>query len=112
VISTDKRPLREEADRLVASGGLGGGVEAEGEGERVVAGAARVRPGAGRGEGEEVLEEVVLRAAGLLLARHGRRPARVGDTWQLRVARDKREAAATARKCGVAGRGGCVWRRL
>ena len=59
--------------------GLGGGVEAEGEGEGVVpAGTcARVSPGSGGGcggEGEEVLEEVVLRASGRQrLPRHGRR---------------------------------------
>jgi hypothetical protein len=63
------RSIREEAHQLSASGG----VEAEGEGERVVAAGARVPPGAGRGEGEEVLEEVVLGAAGRMLARHGRR---------------------------------------
>jgi hypothetical protein len=59
--------------------GLGGGVEAEGEGEGVVPAntGARVAPGSaggGRGgEGEEVLEEVVLGGPGRRwLPRHGR----------------------------------------
>jgi hypothetical protein len=102
-----------EAHRLGASGGLGGGVEAEGEGERVVAGAARVRPGAGRGEGEEVLEEVVLRAAGRLLARHGR-GGWVGHLAEAEASGGSRQKRllVVVGKCGVAGRGGCVRRLL
>jgi len=80
---------REEAGELhgvpvLLGGGLGGGVEAEGEGEGVVpaveAGARMppTGPGGGRGgEGEEVLEEVVLGAPGRRrLAGHGRRRGR------------------------------------
>jgi hypothetical protein len=57
-VHVEERPLLwEEAHRLGASGGLGGGIETEGEGEPVVAGAAHVHPSVGRGEGEEVFEE-------------------------------------------------------